>query len=256
MIIDLRLGDTLEEMKQIPNKSIDFICCDLPYGNSACSWDIIIPFDKLWEQYNRIIKDDGVIALFGNEPFSSMLRISNLKNYRYDIIWQKEKPTNPFTIKKQFGKVHENISIFYKKFSIFNPQMSIRNNVTNPKPMKGNLNVDETNIISGIYKHSKDYNPYLVYPISIQKFNRDSKKGVKKYHPTQKPLALIELLIKTYSDENDIVLDNTFGSCTTGVACLLNNRNFIGIENNKEYFNISIDRLKSYNKDIQLKLKI
>ena len=113
MTIDLRYGDTIEQMKLIPDKSIDFICCDLPYGTTACAWDVVIPFDKLWEQYKRIVKDNGAIALFGNEPFSSMLRMSNLKNYKYDIIWQKEKPTNPFTIKKQFGKVHENISIFY-----------------------------------------------------------------------------------------------------------------------------------------------
>ena len=249
MTIDLRYGDTIEQMKLIPDKSIDFICCDLPYGTTACSWDIIIPFDKLWNEYKRIIKDNGAIALFGNEPFSSMLRMSNLKNYKYDIIWQKEKPTNPFTIKKQFGKVHENISIFYKKTPTYNPQMSERESVTNPKPMKGDLNIDETNVISGVYKHSKDYNPYLVYPISVQKFNRDSKKGVEKLHPTQKPLLLIELLVKTYSNENDTILDNTFGSCTTGIACINTNRNFIGIENSKKYFNISLKRIEEKRKE-------
>lgn len=249
MTIDLRYGDTIEQMKLIPDKSIDFICCDLPYGTTACAWDVVIPFDKLWEQYKRIIKDNGAIALFGNEPFSSMLRMSNIKHYKYDVIWQKEKPTNPFTIKKQFGKVHENISIFYKKTPTYNPQMSKRENVTNPKPMKGDLNIDETNVITGVYKHSEDYDPYLVYPISVQKFNRDSKKGVEKLHPTQKPLLLIELLVKTYSNENDVVLDNTFGSCTTGIACINTNRNFIGIENNMDYFNISKKRVEEKRKE-------
>lgn len=127
--------------------------------------------------------------------------------------------------------------------------MSKRENVTNPKPMKGDLNIDETNVITGVYKHSKDYNPYLVYPISIQKFNRDSKKGVEKLHPTQKPILLIELLVKTYSNSGDTILDNTFGSCTTRIACINTNRNFIGIENNMEYFNTSLKRMEEKRKE-------
>jgi len=236
-------GDCLEKMKLIPDGSIDMILADLPYGTTACKWDTIIPFEPLWEQYNRIIKDNGAIVLFGNEPFSSHLRISNIKNYKYDIIWQKEKPTNPFTIKKQFGKVHENISIFYKKTPTYNPQMKQRLNVTNPKPMKGDLNVDETNVISGIYKHSKDYNPNLVYPISVQLFNRDSKKGVKKLHPTQKPLLLCETLIKTYTNEGDIILDNVAGSGTTGVACINLKRDFILIEKELKYYEVIKKRI-------------
>ena len=239
-------ADCFDVFPFIEDKSIDAIICDLPYGTTACSWDVVIPFDELWKQYNRIIKDNGAIALFGNEPFSSMLRMSNLKNYKYDVIWQKEKPTNPFTIKKQFGKVHENISIFYKKTPTYNPQMSERENVTNPKPMKGDLNIDETNVISGVYKHSEDYNPYLVYPISVQKFNRDSKKGVEKLHPTQKPLLLIELLVKTYSNENDVVLDNTMGSGTTNLACIKLNRKSIGIEKEKQYYDVAIRRASEY----------
>ena len=237
-------GDCLEVMKEIEDKSIDSIICDLPYGTTACSWDTIIPFEPLWEQYKRIIKDNGAIVLFGNEPFSSMLRMSNIEYYKYDIIWQKEKPSNPFTIKKQFGRVHENISIFYKKTPTYNPQMIERENVTNPKPMKGDLNIDETNVITGVYKHSEDYNPYLIYPISVQKFNRDSKKGVKKLHPTQKPVALIEYLIKTYSNEDDIILDNTMGSGTTCVASINTNRKFIGIEKDENYFNITKKRIE------------
>ena len=242
-MIDLRLGDCLEVMKTIEDNSIDAIICDLPYGTTACKWDTIIPFEPLWKQYNRIIKDNGAIVLFGSEPFSSYLRISNIKNYKYDIIWQKEKPTNPFTIKKQFGRVHENISVFYKKTPTYNPQMSKRENVTNPKPMKGDLNIDETNVISGVYKHSKDYNPNLIYPISIQKFNRDSKKGVKKYHPTQKPILLMELLVKTYTNENDTILDNTMGSGTTMLACKNLNRNGIGIEKDPQYYAVAVARV-------------
>jgi len=236
-------GECLIEMQNIPNKSIDMIFADLPYGTTACKWDIIIPFEPLWEQYNRIIKDNGAIVLFGNEPFSSHLRLSNIKDYRYDIIWQKEKPTNPFTIKKQFGKVHENISVFYKKTPTYNPQMKQRLNVTNPKPMKGNLNIDETNVISGVYKHSKDYNPNLVYPISVQLFNRDSKKGVKKLHPTQKPLLLCDMLIKTYTNEGDLVLDNVAGSGTVGEACVNLNRDFILIEKEQNYYEVIKERL-------------
>lgn len=236
-------GDCLEVMKDISDGSIDMILADLPYGSTSCRWDIIIPFDELWSHYNRIIKKNGAILLFGNEPFSSFLRISNIKNYRYDIIWKKEKPTNPFTIKKQFGRVHENISVFYKKTPTYNPQMKKRENVTNPKPMKGDLNIDETNVISGVYKHSKDYNPNLVYPISVLEYNRDSKKGKKALHPTQKPLKLIETLIKTYTNEEEMVLDNVMGSGTTGLVCKNLNRNFIGIELDEKYFNIAKERI-------------
>jgi len=242
-MINLINGDCLIEMKNIPDGSIDAIITDPPYGTTACKWDSVIDFDLMWEQLNRVIKKNGTIVLFGSEPFSSLLRVSNIKNYKYDIIWQKEKPTNPFTIKKQFGKVHENISVFYKKILTYNPQMVKRSNVTNTKPMKGFLNIDETNIVTGKYKHSTDYNPKLVYPISILKYNRDSKKGVSKFHPTQKPVALMEYLIKTYTNENETVLDFTMGSGSTGVACKNTNRKFIGIELDKGYFNIAKERI-------------
>jgi len=242
-VVELIHGDCIDKMKDIHDGSVDMVLTDPPYGTTACSWDTVIPFDAMWDQLNRIIKLNGVIVLFGSEPFSSALRMSNIKNYKYDIIWQKEKPTNPFTIKKQFGRVHENISIFYKKTPTYNPQMSKRENVTNPKPMKGDLNVDETNVISGVYKHSNDYNPNLIYPISVLKFNRDSKKGVKKYHPTQKPVALLEYLVKTYTNEGETVLDFTMGSGSTGVACKNLNRSFIGIELDENYYNIANERI-------------
>lgn len=237
--IKLYQGDCLEIMKNIPNNSIDCIICDLPYGTTSCSWDIIIPFDKLWEQYKRIAKDTTPIILFGTEPFSSHLRLSNEKMYKYDLYWQKEKLTNVFLVKKQFGRVIENISVFYKKQPTYNPQMEKRKNVTNPHPMKNSCGSAETNVYCGDYKHSKDYNPNLVYPINVLKFSRESVKGVKSLHPTQKPLELIEYLIKTYSNEGDIILDNCMGSGTTGVACKHLHRNFIGIEKDENYFKIA-----------------
>ena len=240
------LGDCLNLLKEIPDKSINLIICDPPYGTSFCDWDNVISFDLLWKEYKRIRKDNAAILIFGNEPFSSFCRLSNISEYKYDIKWQKEKPTNVFTIKKQPGRVYEDIMIFYKKQPTYNPIMSKRENVTNPCPMKGNLNIDETNLITGVYKHSKDYNPNLVYPINVVKYNRDGKKGNKALHPTQKPLALIEYLIKTYSNEEDTVLDNCCGSGTTGVACLNTNRKYILMEKELKYYEIAINRLNKY----------
>lgn len=243
--MELWQGDCLELMSNIPNKSVDCIITDLPYGTTFCPWDIVIPFEPLWEQYERIIKDRGAILLFGNEPFSSRLRMSNEKLYKYDLYWQKEKPTNVFTIKKQFGRVVENIMVFYKKCPKYNPQMELRENVTNPKPMKGDLNVDETNLITGVYKHSKDYDPNYVYPINVLKFNRDGKKGQKALHPTQKPIALLEYLIRSYTNVGDVVLDSCMGSGSCGVACKRLNRNFIGIEKDTNYFEIAKERIEN-----------
>lgn len=241
--MELWQGDCLELMKNIPSKSVDCIIADLPYGTTACTWDVVIPFEPLWAEYERIIKDRGAILLFGNEPFSSELRLSNKKLYKYDIYWQKEKPTNVFTIKKQFGRVIETISVFYKKTPTYNPQMQLRENVTNPKPMKGDLNIDETNVITGVYKHSEDYDPNYVYPINILKFNRDGKKGNKALHPTQKPLSLIEYLVSTYTNVGDLVLDNCCGSGTTLLACKNLGRNCIGIEKDERYYNIAKERV-------------
>ena len=244
--------DCLNAMQNITDKSIDMFLCDLPYGTTACKWDIVISFDLLWQHYNRIIKDKGAIVLFGCEPFSSYLRLSNIKNYKYDWKWVKEKPTNVFTIKKQAGRVVEDIIVFYGKQPTYNPVMKLRDNITNPKPAKGNLNIDMTNVISGCYKHSTDYNPNVIYPTNVLFFNRDSKKGKPSLHPTQKPVALLEYLIKTYTNENELVLDNTMGSGSTGVACFNTNRNFIGIEKDKDYFNIAKDRIESENNKINL----
>ena len=242
-MIKLINGDCISEMQFIPNKSIDLILCDLPYGTTKCSWDIIIPFDKLWEQYNRIIKDNGAIVLFGQEPFSSLLRCSNLDFYKYDIYWEKERLTNIMQVKKRPGKTIETISIFYKNQPTYNPQMvkydgPIRTNkVKNGK--LGKLIDDNNN------KQVKEYiDTGYRYPTQVWKFKRDIL--ISNLHPTQKPVKLLEELIKTYSNEGDVVLDNCMGSGSTGIACINTNRNFIGIELNKDYFNISKNRIETY----------
>ena len=240
-MIELYNADCLEIMKEIENKSIDCIICDLPYGTTSCSWDIIIPFDKLWEQYNRIIKDNGAIILFGQEPFSSLVRCSNLKDYKYDIYWEKERLTNINQVKKRVGKTIETISIFYKKQCTYNPQMikydgPLRSN----KVKNGTLGkLTDTNEKKVFEYHDTGYR----YPTQVWRFKRDCLKS--NLHPTQKPLALVEELVKTFTNEGDLVLDNTMGSGTTGLACKNLSRNFIGIEMNEEYFKIAKERIFS-----------
>lgn len=232
-MIDLYNGDCLEIMKQIPDKSVDMILCDLPYGTTGCKWDIIIPLDKLWEQYNRIIKDNGAILLFGSEPFSSALRMSNIKNYKYDWVWNKKQTGNPFLANKQPLKIHENIMVFNS--SIYKPIMRKGKERTKGGSKKANIK---------IFGGTDIKTSSLYYPTSILDFPNCSNK-TKKQHPTQKPVDLCEYLIKTYTNENDIVLDNCMGSGTTGVACKHLNRNFIGIELDKHYFEIAKNRIES-----------
>jgi site-specific DNA-methyltransferase (adenine-specific) len=239
-------GDCLEVMKYIPDNSVDMVLCDLPYEISFCKWDKMIDMNLLWKQYNRIVKENGAILLFGQQPFTSKLIMSNLENFKYQLIWKKEKPSNVFNVKYQFGRIHEDICVFYRKQPTYNAQMQQRKNVTNPKPMKGNLNIDTSKNISGVYKHSKDYDPTLVYPNSVLEFNRDSKKGNAAIHPTQKPVALLEHLIKTFTNENELVVDNTAGSCSTAIACLKTKRNWIMIEKEYEYYNLSLKRIQDY----------
>ena len=235
--------DCLIGMQKIDDKSIDCIICDLPYGTTKCSWDIIIPFDKLWEQYNRIIKDNGAIILFGQEPFSSLLRISNLKDYRYDIYWQKERLTNIMQVKRRVGKDVETISIFYKNQCTYNPQMvkydgpKRGNKVKNGK--LGKL-VDDNND-----KKVFEYNDTgFRYPTQVWKFKRDILTS--NIHPTQKPIALYEELIKTYSNPGDLLLDNCSGSGTIAIAALNTGRHFIGFETNENYYNESLKRIDNY----------
>ena len=233
-MIDLRQGDCLELMKDIPDGSIDLILCDLPYGTTACKWDVVIPFDKLWEQYNRIIKENGAIVLFSQMPFTAELAHSNLKLFKYEWIWQKDNGTGFLNAKKMPLKIHENILVFYKKLPIYNPQMR-----TGFKPYKCKQGRHSTNYGSYEQGHITESNGER-YPIDIIEFKKDS--GL---HPTQKPVALLEYLIKTYTNEGDLVLDFTMGSGSTGVACINTNRKFIGIELDENYFNIAKNRLEN-----------
>lgn len=237
-MIDLRQGDCLEVMKEIPDKSVDMILCDLPYGTTACKWDIVIPFEPLWEQYKRIIKDNGAIVLFGSEPFASNIRLSNLKMYKYDYIWVKTKAGNFALARKNPMKLHENILVFYNKFptyNLFNLQ-KLKTPILSSRKNKG-ANLGHC-IDKGNYKQTE-----TGFHKSILNFSNKSGKGYS-YHPTQKPVALLEYLIKTYTNENETVLDNCMGSGSTGIACVNTNRNFIGIELDENYFNIAKDRIE------------
>jgi DNA modification methylase len=243
-MIDLRQGDCLEIMKEIPDKSIDMILCDLPYGTTACKWDVIIPFDKLWEQYNRIIKDNGAIVLFGSEPFSSYLRMSNIKNFKYDWYWEKERLTNIAQVKKRAGKTIETISVFYNKQCTYNPQMQKYEGKKRTNKVK-NGRLGE--LVDGGTKKVKEYKDTgWRYPTQLLKFKRDILTN--NLHPTQKPLALCEYLIKTYTNEKDLVLDNCMGSGSTCVACINTNRHYIGFELDPEYFEIAQKRIEEAKK--------
>lgn len=237
--IKLLHGDCLELMKGIPDGSIDMILCDLPYGTTACKWDTIIPFEPLWEQYNRIIKDNGAIVLFGSEPFSTELRHSNLKMYKYDWVWNKKKAGNIFLAKYQPMKIHENIMVFGKGKVNYFPIMIPREKIKKSK----NYGTGET-MGGNKVKEDKVYTYTEKNPISILEFSNAAQKG--KVHPTQKPVALLEYLIKTYTKEGETVLDNCMGSGSTGVACKNINRNFIGMELDEKYFNIAKDRIDNH----------
>ena len=242
-------GDCLERMKDIESGSIDAIITDPPYGTTACKWDSVIPFDLMWEQLNRVIKPNGAIILFGSEPFSSSLRMSNIKNYKYDWIWDKIQPSNFLNAKKQPLRQHETISVFYKKQPTYNRQFTERpikdqrpNAIRNKKNQRNQNGQEHTG--KHIMGYSSDYDYTKVNPKSILNFTRQPKR-IKLKHPTQKPVALMEYLIKTYTNENEIVLDFTMGSGTTGVACKNLNRSFIGIEMDDKYFEIAKERIYS-----------
>ena len=238
--IDLIQGDCLEVMKSIKDGSIDAIITDPPYGTTACKWDSIIPFDLMWEQLNRIIKPNGAIVLFGSEPFSSALRMSNIKNYKYDWVWDKVNRNTGFgNVSFMPLKRHENIMIFVKsKKPTFNRQM------TEGKPYIAKRTGERADVYSNGGLFPKDgKSDGKRNPISIIQIKADNKKE-NGLHPTQKPVALMEYLIKTYTNENEIVLDFTMGSGSTMVACQNTNRNGIGIEQDENYFKIAQDRVK------------
>lgn len=232
-------GDCLKLMKDIPDKSMDAIICDLPYGTTACKWDSVIPFESIWEQYKRIIKDNGAIVLFGSEPFSSALRMSNIDNYKYDWYWNKSKPVGFANAKKMPLKDIETISVFYKKPPIYNPQGLIKcdREISNSTKTKKQNNI--TAINGGAFKTKSYKQEFTNYPRQVLKY------GIEQgLHPTQKPLELLKYLVKTYTNENDWVLDNTCGSNTTGIACYDLNRNYIGIEKDIDIYNVAKKRME------------
>lgn len=234
----LFLGDCLEVMDELikDGVKVDAIITDPPYGTTACKWDSVIPFDKMWERLNKLIKQNGAIVLFGSEPFSSALRMSNIKNFKYDWIWEKEQGVNFQLCKYQPLKTHETISVFSKESHNYFPQGLIKiDKIKSNKFKGGNLGHQSSEKLRNEYKQE-----FSNYPKSIQKFNR--QRGL---HPTQKPVALMEYLIKTYTNEGETVLDFTMGSGTTGVACINTNRNFIGIEMDEKYFEIAKDRINA-----------
>lgn len=218
--------DCLIGMNDIEDKSIDMILCDLPYGTTKNKWDSIIPLDKLWEQYNRIIKDNGAIVLFAQTPFDKVLGNSNLKMLKYEWIWEKTSATGFLNAKKMPMKAHENILVFYKKLPTYNPQK------TKGHKRKVSKSIHKINCIktTDYGKHDlTTYDSTERYPRSVLEFPTDKQKCA--LHPTQKPVALLEYLIKTYSNEGDVILDNCIGSGSTAVACINTNRNFIGMDN-------------------------
>ena len=227
-------GDCLELMKNIPDKSIDLILCDLPYGTTHNKWDTIIPFDKLWAQYKRIIKDNGAILLFSQMPFGASLIMSNPKMFRYEWIWEKNQAVGFLNAKKMPLRKHENILVFYKHLPTYNPQGLIK--LDEPIQEEGSANRNGKNY--GVADKSF-IRTHTNYPTDIITFSKDSG-----YHPTQKPVDLLEYLIKTYTNEGDTVLDNCMGSGSTGVACVNTNRDFIGMELNEEYFKIACERIE------------
>jgi site-specific DNA-methyltransferase (adenine-specific) len=229
-------GDCLEVMKEIQDKSVDMILCDLPYGTTACKWDTIIPFEPLWEQYKRIIKDNGAIVLTASQPFTSALVMSNVKMFKYEWIWKKTKATGFFDAKKRPLNDFEDVCVFFNKQATYNPQMTIAEKTYKRGFVKRKK--------SDCYREEKDFEQVesgMRYPKRIIEIGNANTKDI--VHPTQKPVALFEYLIKTYTNEGNLVLDNTAGSGTTGVACKNTNRNFILIEQDEKYCEIIKERV-------------
>ena len=231
-------GDCLEVMKRMDAKSVDVIVTDLPFGTTQNSWDVIIPFDKLWEQYNRIRKKNTPIVLFGQGMFTAKLMMSNFTMWRYNLIWDKgDRPTGFLNAKRMPLRSHEDILVFYESLPTFNPQMWEGNSPTHSRGSKNkNLNNNYGKFES---TPTVDYGNKK-FPISILRF----PKPHPPIHPTQKPVALLEYLIRTYTNENDTVLDSCIGSGTTAVACIRSNRKFIGIEKEEKYFKMANEEIK------------
>lgn len=234
--MQLFMGDCLEKLKLIPKESIDLVISDPPYGITRCEWDKIIPFEPLWAELERVTKPDAPILIFGVEPFSSHLRLSNLKNYRYDLIFEKSHSTGWLNANRQPLRAHENISVFYRKLPTYNPQK------TTGHIRKTSVRCGNTTLIYNA-SSSCSYDSTERYPRSIIKFASDKQKNA--LHPTQKPIDLLKYLIKTYSNQDDTVLDFAMGSGSTGVAALDLGRDFVGIESNQNFFNTAQDWINS-----------
>lgn len=241
---NLYLGDCLDIMPTLKDKSIDMILCDLPYGTTKCKWDTPIDLVKLWESYNRIIKDNGAILLFAQTPFDKVLGCSNLSMLRYEWVWEKTQATGHLNANKMPMKAHENILVFYKHLPTYNPQ---KTNGHEPihSYTKYISTQNNTEIYGRMNKEISGGGETDRFPRSVITFSSD--KQTCYLHPTQKPVALLEYLVKTYSNENDIILDNCMGSGSTGVACVNTNRNFIGIELDEKYFKIAEERINNHN---------
>jgi len=240
-------GDCLKIIPKLKSNSVNLVLCDLPYGSTPLEWDSILDFNKLWELYDYVCKPNAAIVLFGNEPFSSYLRLSNINNYKYDWYWEKERLTNVFQIKRRCGKTVENISVFYKKQPTYNPQKNIHTGKLVTNKIGKTARFSRTQDGNSSIKPLEYKDDGTRHPTQVLRINRDNPR--KRLHPTQKPVELLEYLINTYSNEKDIVLDNCMGSGSTGVACLNTNRRFIGIEKDKEYFKIAVDRIEKYEVD-------
>jgi site-specific DNA-methyltransferase (adenine-specific) len=246
----IHLGDCLELMREIPDASVDMILCDLPYGTTACKWDTVIPFEPLWEQYERIIKDNGAIVLTGQQPFSSIMVSSNLTLFKYSLVWKKSRPTYFAQAPYRFMSEHEDILIFSKGGTAQNAKNRMK---YNPQGLEDTYRVEKGGGTksNSFRPNRKPTKPFIQtktnYPRSVLEFASEGKPQ----HPTQKPIALFEYLIKSYSDEGDLVLDNCIGSGTTAIAAINTNRNFIGIEKDPAYYQLACERVENHLKSMQ-----
>lgn len=236
---DLLNGDCLDLMKEIPDSSVDMVLCDLPYGTTRNKWDVQIPLDKLWNQYNRIVKENGAIVLFAAEPFASVLRLSNIRNFKYDWVWNKVEGTGFLNAKKQPLRSHEMICVFYRKQCKYNPQKT----KGHPRKVSTSKHKETCRATENYGKHGlTSYDSTERYPKSILTVSSDTQKSA--LHPTQKPVFLLEYLIYTYTRRGETVLDNCMGSGSTGVACVNAGRKFIGMELDSGYFEIAKKRIE------------